>query len=297
MRTYHGRVLCFHFDTDQFEAGTYCDKIKNVFSQGFGFRVAASILPSKTFAQRDMHTALEEAFDGMDSDCLVIIYYIGRGEVRHQLEDAQLWMQGRQQINEQTPDINFNTVRETAIDHQPAKVLMLLDTCHGAGGSIGQYKEIIEACYKEHSATPGVFTDHLVDELTQAAYAKNLVTTAQLWTNLARRHVTPNNMELANIPWFIAEIKVPNSKLRCYYLSTLGIWASKQTGTFGIGLSRTLLFRVVLVYTMSIAPVPPLLSSPSPLLLKCGIAYRIIPRSSSWASKFTQHACNGRIVL
>ena len=79
------RVLCFHFDTDQFEVGTYCDKMKNVFSQGFGFRVATSILPSKGFAQRDMLTALEEAFDGMDSECLVIIYYIGRGEVRHQL--------------------------------------------------------------------------------------------------------------------------------------------------------------------------------------------------------------------
>lgn len=53
------RVLCFHFETDQFEVGKYCDKIKNVFSQGFGFRVATSILPSKTFAQRDMIAALE----------------------------------------------------------------------------------------------------------------------------------------------------------------------------------------------------------------------------------------------
>ena len=63
----------------------------------------------------------------MDSECLVIIYYIGRGEVRHQLGNVQLWMQGRQQTNEQTPEINFSMVRETAIDHQPAKVLMLLD--------------------------------------------------------------------------------------------------------------------------------------------------------------------------
>ncbi|RBR27081.1 uncharacterized protein FIESC28_00153 [Fusarium coffeatum] len=84
------RVLCFHFETDQFGVGTYCDKIKNVFSQGFGFRVATSTLPGTTFAQRDMLTALEEAFDGMDSECLVIIYYIDRGEVRHQLRDAQL---------------------------------------------------------------------------------------------------------------------------------------------------------------------------------------------------------------
>lgn len=84
---------------------------------------------------------------------------------------------------------------------------MLLDTYHTAGGSIGQYKEIIGACYAERGATPGVFTDHLVEELTQTACAKNLLTTAQLWTNLARRHVTANNMELANIPWFIAEFE------------------------------------------------------------------------------------------
>ena len=74
-------------------------------------------------------------------------------------------------------------------------------------GYIVSHTYRIGACYAEHGATPGGFTDHLVDELTQAARAKNLLTTAQLWTNPARRYVTAKNMELANIPWFIVEFE------------------------------------------------------------------------------------------
>lgn len=89
------RVLCFHFDTD--DGGAYCDKVKDVFSQGFGFRVATCRLPCTDTAQREMITALEEAFDGIDSDCLVIIYYIGHGVNKHDhLGNMHFCMEGKQ---------------------------------------------------------------------------------------------------------------------------------------------------------------------------------------------------------
>lgn len=82
--------------------------------------------------------------------------------------------------------------------------------CNAAGESVSKYKEIIGGFYENYRETPRrteCFTDHLVYELTQAACAKNFLTTAQLWTNLARRYVTANNMELGNMPWFIAEFE------------------------------------------------------------------------------------------
>ncbi|KAH7179850.1 uncharacterized protein B0J16DRAFT_387679 [Fusarium flagelliforme] len=199
------RVLCFHFDT---EGGTYCDKVRDVFSQGFGFQVATCTLPSTLpctiYAQRDMIRELLDVFDGMDSDCLVIIYYVGKGEVRSYF-GPQLWMQGHYQEKEGgKPEVNFNTIRNMCIDHQPAKVLMLLDTCHAPGGGIGRNKEIIAACSGEHGILTGQFTDYLVDELTNAASKGHILTTPQLYSRLAKRQMMANNMELWSMPVFIA---------------------------------------------------------------------------------------------
>lgn len=120
------RVLCFHSQTDKYDnpnieqtgVGNYCDRVEWVFSQGYGYTTKTYMINRSGFGQGLLSSALYDAFAGMESDCLVILYYVGHGKYKPSPNGVgQLFLQEHDQENRQTPqEINFTALRTQIID-------------------------------------------------------------------------------------------------------------------------------------------------------------------------------------
>ncbi|CCT63593.1 uncharacterized protein FFUJ_05261 [Fusarium fujikuroi IMI 58289] len=105
--------------------------------------------------------------------------------------------------------INFDRLKDEIPDLSPSNVLILLDYCYAAIGSMGKRHDLIsDSSFGEVGAPclPHDFTDNIVQHLQQAYKETQILTTVQLYNRLAIRHFvmkrngTPG---LANMPIFL----------------------------------------------------------------------------------------------
>ncbi|EXA48782.1 hypothetical protein FOVG_05449 [Fusarium oxysporum f. sp. pisi HDV247] len=108
-----------------------------------------------------------------------------------------------------TPDpmIDFNRLRHRIFDPSPSNVLILLDCCHAASGSMGQRHDLIAASRFVDVDThyePQGFTENVVQQLEHAYNQGKILSTLKLYNRLATRHFVMKNgtPELAAMPIF-----------------------------------------------------------------------------------------------
>jgi hypothetical protein len=156
----------------------------------------------------------EELVADMDEDCLAVLHYIGHGKRvpnpsqnrdELHLDQSQSLLTGTPLLPD--PTIDFNRLRHEILDPSPSNVLILLDCCHAASGSIGQRKELITACSFESTCGDGPqgFTNNVVQQLEHAYNQGQVLSTSQLYNRLATKHfvMQAGVPELAAIPIFL----------------------------------------------------------------------------------------------
>ncbi|EGU77639.1 hypothetical protein FOXB_11869 [Fusarium oxysporum f. sp. conglutinans Fo5176] len=150
----------------------------------------------------------------MDEDCLAVLHNIGHGERivnpsrnREELHLSQSHVHVRRTSLIQDPMIDFNRLRHRIFDPSPSNVLILLDCCHAASGSMGQRHDLIAASRFVDADThyePQGFTENVVQQLEHAYNQGKILSTLNLYNRLATRHSLMKNgtPELAAMPIF-----------------------------------------------------------------------------------------------
>ncbi|QGI59875.1 hypothetical protein CEK26_003858 [Fusarium fujikuroi] len=213
------RVLCVHFEREKqpgnLQIESTSDRIRDVFLKTYGYdAVSFMIRDGDRDPETSLRSALTELVADMDEECLAILHYIGHGEQvfnpsrnRQELHLRQSPSPATRLGALQDPMISFNRLREEILDQTPSNVLILLDCCHAASGSMGQRKELIAACSFESQCGGGSrgFTNNVVQQLEHAYNQGQVLSTSQLYNRLATKHfITQGGLpELAAMPIFL----------------------------------------------------------------------------------------------
>ncbi|KAG5749077.1 hypothetical protein H9Q72_012674 [Fusarium xylarioides] len=214
------RALCVHFERERQHLGveSTSDRIRDVFLKTYGYdAVSFMIKDGDPDPEASLGSALSELVADMDENCLAILHYIGHGKKMQNpsqnhnelhLSQSQSYsghVSSAQAI--QDPTIDFNRLRHAILDPSPSNVLILLDCCHAASGSIGQRKELIAACSFDSQCGGGAdgFTNNVVQQLEHAYNQGQILSTSQLYNRLATKHfvMQGGRPELAAMPIFL----------------------------------------------------------------------------------------------
>ncbi|KAK2135855.1 hypothetical protein NOF04DRAFT_1312963 [Fusarium oxysporum II5] len=127
----------------------------------------------------------------MDEDCLAVLHNIGHGgrivnpsRNREELHLSQSHVHIRRTSLIQDPMIDFNRLRHRIFDPSPSNVLILLDCCHAASGSMGQRHDLIAASRfvdVDTQYVPQSFTENVVRQLEHAYNQEKILIILKLY--------------------------------------------------------------------------------------------------------------------
>ncbi|KAF4956831.1 hypothetical protein FGADI_3520 [Fusarium gaditjirri] len=223
------QVLCVHFERDRQSGnlGSSSDRIRDIFLKTYGYDSVSFMMKDGDLdPEASLASALNELLADMDEECLAVLHYIGQGETvlntsrnrdELHLRKSYSWTGHTIAFKNPMADlrdsmIDFNRLREEILDPTPSNVLILLDCCHAATGSMGQ-RELIAACSFESQcvAGPGGFTSNLVQQLEHANNQGQILSTSQLYSRLATKNfiMQGGQPELAAMPIFLQHHVTP----------------------------------------------------------------------------------------
>ncbi|KAL2689436.1 hypothetical protein Neosp_003490 [[Neocosmospora] mangrovei] len=185
------RVLAVFWEKDESAGlGKKARSVRDIFQRSYGYDVELLAI-KMTDPNPDITISfnLGRLLRGLKKGDLAIFYYIGNGD------------RGA-----------FQQVRAQIIDPSPADVLILLDCYVTPGRDIGHRKELIAASAFDGTTeySPSGFTNALVQQLQQAIDNQHILSTAQLYSRLATRHLATRYLarkgripQLSAMPYFL----------------------------------------------------------------------------------------------
>jgi hypothetical protein len=192
------RVLCLHFEHEddpiisQDVAGSLCDRVSQIFREGYGYKTETYKIKSHTSSQTLLASEVTKTFSEMDSDCLVIIYYIGNAAYEQGDDGSGATFLQNTRTDQSNTRINFTDLRRQFIDCQQSRVLLFLDCCYAPVGTIRRHKETIAASGEAITTLDErtYFTLDILGELEFAITHRHNLSTAQLYARMADHHFT-----------------------------------------------------------------------------------------------------------
>ncbi|KAM0429587.1 hypothetical protein ACHAPT_006183 [Fusarium lateritium] len=202
------RVLAIHWEADgALGVSNQAVRVRDLFQCSYRYDVELLVLKiSDPDPAATLSFNLRRMLDDLGEDNLAVVYYIGQSK---QSTDAipDLLLTANALPGGPSRFIDFQEVRTRIIDPSPADVLILLDCCSAAGGTIGHRKELIAASAFDGitQTGPESFTSTLVQQLQHAIDNRHILSTAQLYSRMATLHmVMPNGTPLLNaMPYFL----------------------------------------------------------------------------------------------
>ncbi|KAL2754170.1 hypothetical protein ACRALDRAFT_1070029 [Sodiomyces alcalophilus JCM 7366] len=190
-------------------------RVMDVFSKSYRYDVEELSLEFNNSASNTFTEGVEDLLSGLGHDDLAILYYIGHGA--YDATDHRLRMTPSPQANLATPFVDFHEVRTKLIDPAEPDVLILLDCCHAASGTINVRKELIAAAAHDGLAHGGAdsFSAALVQQLEDAISKKHIYTTSQLYNRLATRAMISigGEPQLRSMPVFLRNSDSPEYRM------------------------------------------------------------------------------------
>ncbi|KAM0276577.1 hypothetical protein ACHAQH_006582 [Verticillium albo-atrum] len=220
------RALLFSWDVDNaptgsgLQIGNQVHRLKDVSAKSYNYEVRVHTihagLNNTTLGQEGLSQAMKFALFRLGKDDLAIFLYIGQGR-QGRVDDSSASHLVLEHTSFKTyprSTINFNKLQDEIINRTDADVLVILD-CGAAAGA--------------HNGA-NCFTNLLIQQLEHAVNSKQVMTTPQLYAELATPAIMDENGPriLKSMPYHLQQY---NSARMPIYLAPkvpLAAWASRE---------------------------------------------------------------------
>ncbi|KAK5741748.1 hypothetical protein LTR17_003739 [Elasticomyces elasticus] len=166
-------VLLLSWAQDDLQTAVDIDKLKSIFEGTYHYSTECYLIPSNAHAGVYLERQLVETKvnHGMESDCLLIVYYGGHGEIDKRTEHS-IWKAWKFRPPgapaSYSPSLDWTELQGRVMD-ATADVLLILDCCYAGAAVHDSYhgrKELLLAAGKTDKASnQNSFTKALVEEL------------------------------------------------------------------------------------------------------------------------------------